>query len=76
MGELHDVLARAVRRVELAPGWNVETATDWIWARVQPSAYAHLVGERGWTHTDYVERTVTTLLREISRSSPAPRRRA
>jgi len=76
MGELHAVLARAVERVDLAPGWTVETATDWVWARVQPSAYAHLVGERGWTHERYVECTVTTLLREISRSSPARRRRA
>jgi AcrR family transcriptional regulator len=76
MGELHQVLLRAVARVDLAPGWTVPTATDWVWARVQPSTYAHLVGERGWTHADYVERTVTTLLREISRSSPAPRRRA
>ena len=76
MGELHAVLARAVERVDLAPGWTVETATDWVWARVQPSAYAHLVGERGWTHARYVECTVATLLREITRSSPARRRRA
>ena len=76
MGELHAVLARAVGRVELASGWTVETATDWVWARVQPSAYAHLVGERGWTHARYVECTVATLLREITRSSPARRRRA
>jgi AcrR family transcriptional regulator len=64
MGELHAVLARAVERVELAPGWTVRTATDWIWARVQPSTYAHLVGEQGWTHADYVERTIATVLRE------------
>jgi AcrR family transcriptional regulator len=76
MGELHQVLLRAVARVDLAPGWTVPTATDWVWARVQPSTDAHQVGERGWAHADYVERTVTTLLREISRSSPAPRRRA
>src|SRR5829696_8490871 len=41
-----------------------ETATDWIWARVQPSTYAHLVGERGWTHAEYSDRTVASLLRE------------
>jgi AcrR family transcriptional regulator len=76
MGELHAVLSRAVERVDLAPGWTVQTATDWVWARVQPSAYAHLVGERGWTHERYVEITVRTLLREISRSSPVRRRRA
>ena len=76
MGELHAVFASFVCRVRLAPGWTERTATDWIWARVQPSAYAHLVGERGWTHTDYAERTVTSLLRGLTRSSRAPRRPA
>ena len=57
------VRARA-RGAELAPGWTVDTAADWIWARVQPSTYAHLVGERGWTHADYTERTVASVLRE------------
>jgi AcrR family transcriptional regulator len=75
MAELHAILRRAVERQALAPGWTVETATDWIWARVQPSTYAHLVGERGWTHADYTERTVTSL-RELTRSSPAPDRPA
>ena len=73
MAELHAVFTRAVERVELAPGWTVRTATDWIWARVQPSTYAHLVGERGWTHADYTERTVASLVAEVSRSSPVPR---
>jgi AcrR family transcriptional regulator len=76
MGELHAVLASFVRRVGLAPGWTERTATDWIWARVQPSTYAHLVGERGWTHADYTERTVASVLAEITRSSPAPDRPA
>jgi AcrR family transcriptional regulator len=76
MGELHQVLRRAIERVELEPPWTVETATDWVWARVQPASYAHLVGERGWTHERYVQRTVESLLRELSRSSPARRRRA
>jgi hypothetical protein len=74
MAELHAIFRRALARTDLAPGWTVETAADWIWARVQPSAYAHLVGERGWTHADYTERTIASLMREISRSSPAPGR--
>jgi AcrR family transcriptional regulator len=76
MAELHAVLTRAVERVQLAPGWTVRTAADWIWARVQPSTYAHLVGEQGWTHADYTERTVGSLVRELTRSSPAPPRPA
>jgi AcrR family transcriptional regulator len=65
MGELHTVLTRAVERVDLAPAWTLRTATDWIWSRVQPSTYAHLVGEQGWTHPDYVDRTVASLLRDL-----------
>ena len=48
MDDLHGVFRAAVERVELAPGWTVDSATDWAWARVQPSGFDHLVGERGW----------------------------
>jgi AcrR family transcriptional regulator len=65
MGELREAVWRAVSRVELKPGWTLEAAADWVWARVQPSTYAHLVQERGWAHADYTERTVRSLLTEI-----------
>src|SRR4051812_19046399 len=65
MGELREALRRAAARVALRPGWTAETAADWIWARVQPSTYAHLVQERGWTHAEYTERTVRSVLSEI-----------
>jgi hypothetical protein len=67
MAELHAIFARAVSGLELAAGWTPSTAADWIWARVQPSAYAHLVQERGWTHEDFRERTVASLLRGLTR---------
>jgi AcrR family transcriptional regulator len=70
MGELHAILARAVRATDLSPGWTPELAADWIWARVQPSAYAHLVQERGWTHAEFTERTVGSLLRELADHLP------
>ena len=66
MTELHAVIRRAVARVAdagaLAPDWTPGTAADWLWAGLQPSGYAHLVEERGWTHHAYVERTVASLL--------------
>ena len=65
MGELRAIFARAVSAIDLADGWTDDTAADWIWARVQPSAYAHLVQERGWTHAEFTERTVAGLLREL-----------
>ena len=68
MAELHAVLGRAVDRIDrdgrLAPGWDAAAATDWIWARVQPAAWAHLVDERGWTAEAFSERTVAGLLAE------------
>jgi AcrR family transcriptional regulator len=74
MGDLRGAVRRAVSRAadddRLAPGWTVDTATDWAWAGIQPSTYAHLVHERGWTHDAYVERTVGSLLdRLLTRAS-------
>jgi len=65
MAELHAIFARAVAGLDLADGWTQDRAADWIWARVQPSAYAHLVQERGWTQAEFTERTVAGLLREL-----------
>jgi AcrR family transcriptional regulator len=52
MGDLRDMFAAAVARVEvdgrLAAGWTVPAATDWVWARAQPATFQHLVGDRAW----------------------------
>lgn len=66
MGELHAVFRAAIRRIELSPGWTPETAADWVWARLQPSAYAHLVEERGWTHDQFTEWSVESLMSELT----------
>jgi AcrR family transcriptional regulator len=69
MGDLHAVFADAVGRVAdaggLAKGWTSEAATDWAWARCQPSGYEHLVVERGWSAEEYTERTVRFVLSEL-----------
>jgi AcrR family transcriptional regulator len=65
MSELRAVFGQAVARVPLATGWTVETATDWIWSRLQPSAYDHLVTERGWTPRAFTFRTIGSLLAEV-----------
>lgn len=71
MGDLHAVFRTASGRVaaagRLAPGWTAATAADWLWTRVQPSTWDHLVTHRHWTHAAYTERTVTTLLAELVR---------
>jgi AcrR family transcriptional regulator len=69
MGELREVLRRAFERVagdgRLAAGWSADAAADWAWSRIQPSTYAHLVQERGWTHEEYERRTLASLLGEL-----------
>ena len=68
---LHEALRFAVGRVSKAGGltsaWTVDAATDWIWARVQPTAWAHLVTERGWSPEEFKQRTVESLLGELLR---------
>jgi AcrR family transcriptional regulator len=49
----------------LADGWTVETATDWIWARVHPANYEYVVEIRGWTRKRFTERTTHALLGEL-----------
>ena len=62
MGELHEAIRFAAARLDLADGWTPDTAADWIWSRVQPSAWRHLVDERGWTVEEFVGRTVTSVV--------------
>jgi AcrR family transcriptional regulator len=74
MGDLRELFAAAVARVEgdgrLAEGWTVPAATDWVWARAQPSTFQHLVGDRAWAPGDYAERAVGSVLAEVV--SPPP----
>jgi hypothetical protein len=69
MGELHEAIRLAVVRLEaaggLAPGWTIDTAADWAWARCQPSTWRHLVEERGWNPQEYAHRSVASIEREI-----------
>ena len=69
MGDLREVVAAAVDRIagdgRLAEGWTAAAATDWVWARAQPSAFAHLVGDRGWRVDQYVDLAVPSILAEV-----------
>jgi AcrR family transcriptional regulator len=65
MDDLHAVFRAAVARVPLAPGWTVETATDWAWSRCHLTGYQQLVVERGWDPEDYAERTVGGVLADL-----------
>jgi AcrR family transcriptional regulator len=69
MGDIHEAFRLAVARVEedgrLAPGWTVETAADWVYARSHVSTWQHLVVDRAWPADDYVERTVASIMAEV-----------
>jgi AcrR family transcriptional regulator len=58
-------LARLRRDGRLAPGWSVEAAADWVWARSHMSGWQQLVGERGWRPERYVDRSVRSILAEL-----------
>jgi hypothetical protein len=45
----------------LQPKWTVETATDWLYARINFAAWHLIVHELGWSHKKAVERTVESL---------------
>lgn len=49
------------RDAALLPGWDVESATDWVWTQVHPATYHHLVVERGWTPALAATRVVAAL---------------
>ena len=69
MGDLRELFAAAVARIEgegrLAEGWTVPAAADWVWARAQPAAFAHLVSDRGWPAADYTDRVISSILAEV-----------
>jgi AcrR family transcriptional regulator len=71
MGDLREAFRIAVDRLAkdggLADGWSVSAAADWICARTQPSTYAHLVEDRGWTQKQYTRRTTASVLGELVR---------
>jgi AcrR family transcriptional regulator len=69
MGDIHEAFRLAVARVKedgrLAPGWAVDTAADWVYARGHVSTWQHLVVDRGWPARDYVERMVASIMAEV-----------
>jgi AcrR family transcriptional regulator len=60
---------------QLSAQWDVDTATDWVWASVHPTTYHHLVSERRWTPSDASKRITDTLQRELLPASTRPRSR-
>lgn len=70
MRDLRAAFRAGVRKLDaaggLGDGWDVQTATDWIWARTHLTQYAHLVSERGWSQREFARRITASLLAEIA----------
>ena len=73
MDDIDEAFRLAVARVDeagrLAPGWTVDTAADWVYARSHVSTWQHLVADRGWPAADYVERTIGSIMAEAVASA-------
>jgi AcrR family transcriptional regulator len=56
----------------LRPEWTVGRATDWVWARTQPSGYEYLLS-RGWSPARAAGQLTRSILAEIATGdAPAP----
>ena len=66
MDELRRAFRYAARRVELRQPWTPETAADWIWSRTHLTVYDQLVVTRGWPSQDFADRTVPSVIGEIT----------
>lgn len=62
---LHIAVERLAEADLLSPRWDVEAATDWVWANVHPTTFHHLVEERGWPASRVASTVVATLEREL-----------
>jgi AcrR family transcriptional regulator len=62
---LHIPIERIAGEGRLADGWTLESATDWVWAQVQPANYEYLVEVRGWTPAQFAERTTRIVLDQV-----------
>jgi AcrR family transcriptional regulator len=64
------VVGRLASEGRLAPGWTVESATDFIWHLFSPATYQFLVIERGWSRRRLVERLRAVLAASLLRTPP------
>jgi AcrR family transcriptional regulator len=69
MADIHEAFRLAMQRIDeagrLARGWTVATAADWISARTHVETWQQLVVERSWHASDYVERTIDSIMAEV-----------
>lgn len=63
---LHKCVDALAQAGHLRPGWSVDQATDWAWARTHPAGYEVLVRQRHWPAGEMVERAVRSVVTELA----------
>lgn len=51
--------------------WSVDQATDWVWARTHPAGYEYLVRQRHWPARTVTERTIRSIVTELTTTTVA-----
>ena len=72
---MRTVIARIAAEGRLAPGWDIDTATAFVWALTAPSTFHLLVVERGWTPEHWARYTHKLLHDALVRAETPPLRR-
>ncbi len=72
---MRTVVARIAAEGRLAPGWDIDTATAFVWALTAPSTFHLLVGERGWSPRRWARYTQQLLHDALVRSETPQLRR-
>ena len=55
------VVARIEAEGRLKPGWDVDTASAFVWMTTSPPSYYAMVVELGWTSEEWAEATFRLL---------------
>lgn len=55
------IVARIAREGDLAPGWDVDTAGQMVYAACMPGLWRELTRHLGWSRQEYAERVFTLL---------------
>jgi AcrR family transcriptional regulator len=63
---LHISIAALAGAHLLRREWAVDQATDWVWARTQPATYDSLTRQRGWSARTVTQRTVRSIVAELT----------
>ncbi len=67
------VVARIAAEDRLADGWDIDTATAFVWALTAPPTFHLLVVEHGWTPRHWADHTYRLLRDALIRPDAPPR---